>query len=180
MSFWDGTSDESYVVDVSIDPCYLELAKDCLSTQNEWLVNEEQLAKYLRSLICFLLESQQVRQGAEVSISLATDEQIHQLNREYRGIDSTTDVLSFPCDYPDARETDEFSDEEMLLGDILISPNVAYRQSCEYGNTFVEELNLLTTHGLLHLLGYDHIQDDEAEIMEALERKLLSQWSQRS
>ena len=65
------------------------------------------------------------------------------------------------------------------LGDIVIAVDVAMRQTEEFGTTFQEEIELLLTHGLLHLCGYDHIEDDEAEVMEALERRILAAWHSR-
>ena len=65
------------------------------------------------------------------------------------------------------------------LGDIIIAPDVAARQSTEFGNSFEQEVSLLIVHGLLHLCGYDHIVDEEAEVMEARERELLTAWTER-
>ena len=162
---------EDYTVDVSIDPSFHDLAVSTLADECDWLVDDSRVEDYLVELVGFLLSRQEVRAGAEVSVTLATDERVHELNREHRGIDRTTDVLSFPCDEPD-----DMVDEVILLGDIVIAPAVAWRQSREYGTTFLEELTLLTTHGVLHLLGYDHIEDDEAEVMEARERELREAW----
>ena len=66
------------------------------------------------------------------------------------------------------------------LGDIIIAPDVAAAQADEYGNSFEQEISLLLVHGLLHLCGYDHITDDEAEVMEGREKELLTAWSERN
>ena len=66
------------------------------------------------------------------------------------------------------------------LGDVIIAPDVASRQMREFGTTFEEEISLLLVHGLLHLCGYDHIEDDEAEVMEKREAEILEAWSKRT
>jgi len=112
-------------------------------------------------------------ENTEVSINFVTEEDIHELNREYRGIDSPTDVLSFECDgyEDDMPYLDGMSFE---LGDIVVSVDRAERQAPEYGLSFTDEMSLLITHGLLHLCGYDHMDEDEAHVMEERERDLLS------
>ena len=127
------------------------------------------------ALARFVLERESVSDQAEVSISFVEDDEIHSLNREYRGIDRPTDVLSFECDGYD----DDFGfveGEIFELGDIVIAPDVAERQSAVYGQTFGDELSLLLTHGLLHLCGYDHIEEDDALVMEEREHVLLSEY----
>ncbi|MBQ9041966.1 MAG: rRNA maturation RNase YbeY [Eggerthellaceae bacterium] len=111
----------------------------------------------------------------EVSISFVTDERIHELNREWRDVDRPTDVLSFECDgFDDDMPWEE--GEAYELGDIVIAPDVAQAQAPVYGLSFEHEMSLLVTHGLLHLCGYDHMEDDEALVMEARERELLSEF----
>lgn len=93
----------------------------------------------------------------EVSVTICDDDYIHQLNREYRGKDKPTDVLSFPMlefDTPDVMT---------LLGDIIISVDTATKQAEEYGNTLERELCFLSVHSSLHLLGYDHETSEEDE-----------------
>ncbi|MBD5391710.1 apolipoprotein N-acyltransferase [bacterium] len=99
---------------------------------------------------------------AEVSITLTDDDEIHKLNREYRGIDKPTNVLSF-----------ELGDD-VLLGDIYISLDTVARQARDAGISVAEHTAHMVVHGILHLMGYDHIQDDEAEVMEAREIKILN------
>lgn len=126
----------------------------------------------------FVIESEGKPASTEVSITFVTDDEIHELNRTWRGIDRPTDVLSFECDNVDDGFAPAGPDEIYELGDIVIAPDVAERQSADYGLTFSEEVSLLVTHGLLHLCGYDHLNDDEAQAMEARERELLSAfWS---
>ena len=113
----------------------------------------------------------------EVSINFVTDEAIHELNREYRGVDRPTDVLSFECDgYEGEDDLAPVEGMAFELGDIVIAPDVAEAQAPEYGLSFADEVSLLVTHGLLHLCGYDHMEDAEAEAMEARERELLGEF----
>lgn len=132
----------------------------------------------LEGLVTFVLREMNCPDNTDVSLSFVSDERIHELNREYRGIDRPTDVLSFECDNVPFEDEDIDQVMEYELGDVIIATDVATRQTHEYGTTFEEEVTLLVVHGLLHLCGYDHIEDDEAEIMEGLERKLISAWNE--
>lgn len=135
----------------------------------------------LEGLATFVLRRLEYPDTTDVSLTFVSNERIHELNRDYRGIDRPTDVLSFECDnIPfDDEEIDQVIEFE--LGDVIIATDVALAQTQEFGTTFEEEVTLLTVHGLLHLCGYDHIEDDEAEIMEALEDDLIAAWNlQRS
>ena len=132
----------------------------------------------LEELTRFVLESERRPDATEVSVSFVDDAVIAELNEKYRGKQGPTDVLSFECDGcgdgPDAPEDGVFE-----LGDVIIAPDVAERQTAEFATTFEEEISLLLVHGLLHLCGYDHIVDEEAEVMEARERELLTAWTER-
>ena len=106
---------------------------------------------------------------AELSLLLCDDATIHPLNRDYRGKDKPTDVLSF------AQREGEFAFvDDNLLGDVIISMDTTIRQATDRNHSVETELRVLLVHGILHLLGYDHIEDDEAEIMEAKEREILA------
>ena len=108
-------------------------------------------------------------QEAELSILLCDDATIHPLNRDYRGKDKPTDVLSF------AQREGEFAFvDDNLLGDVIISMDTTICQAEERAHSVETELRVLLVHGILHLLGYDHIEDDEADIMEAKEREILA------
>ncbi len=105
----------------------------------------------------------------EVNVTICDDGQIRELNREYRGIDRATDVLSFPFldfDTPDVT---------VLLGDIVISRDTAYRQAREYGHSARREFCFLAVHSALHLLGYDHETDHQRDEMEARQRMILEE-----
>lgn len=126
----------------------------------------------ITSFLEHVLNRENVPDNVEVSITFVGSSEIHDLNRSYRGIDRPTDVLSFECD----GEIAEVGGNIAILGDIVICPEVLAKQAPEYGNSEREELELLLCHGCLHLLGYDHIEDDEAEIMQAREHEILSAW----
>ncbi len=141
--------------------------------------HKEELFKELdlEGLVMFVLKQMKCPDNTDVSLTFVSDEKIHQLNRDYRGFDKPTDVLSFECDNVPF-EGEGFEDAlEYELGDIVIASDVALRQTEEFNTSFNEEITLLTVHGLLHLCGYDHIEDEEAKIMEALEDKLITAWN---
>ena len=133
------------------------------------------------ALARFVIQREGKPADTEVSVNFVTDEAIHELNRDYRGVDRPTDVLSFECDGYEG-EDDLAPVEGMAyeLGDIVIAPDIAEAQAPEYGLSFADEVSLLVTHGLLHLCGYDHMEDAEAEVMEARERELLGEFWGRS
>ncbi|WP_165246572.1 rRNA maturation RNase YbeY [Adlercreutzia sp. ZJ141] len=133
----------------------------------------------LHELTQFVLVREQQPSMTEVSINFVKDGIIAELNERYRGKIGPTDVLSFECDGIDDGMPAVGDGEVYELGDIVIAPDVAARQTQEFGTTFEEEISLLLVHGLLHLCGYDHIEDDEAEVMETREAELLAEWAKR-
>ena len=110
----------------------------------------------------------------EVDITIVDDEEIHQLNRDYRGVDRPTDVLSFALDEDDEDEPELLEGQLHLLGDIIISAETATRQAEEFGHGLEREIVYLAVHGLLHLLGYDHMVEEDKVIMRAKEEEALS------
>jgi len=112
---------------------------------------------------------QQVSEGAALTILLTDDDYIQELNRQFRDEDRPTDVLSFPAGEPMP------GNESLLeyLGDIAIAVLVAERQATEKGHPLVAELQLLAVHGVLHLVGYDHLESDEKEKMWGVQRTIL-------
>lgn len=141
----------------------------------EYRESDMRLLLDVEKLAMFVLEHEEMPVTTEVSISFVDDGAIHELNREWRGVDRPTDVLSFECDGFDD-DMPVMEDEVFELGDIVIAPDVAQAQAPAYGLSFEHEMSLLVTHGLLHLCGYDHMEDDEAQEMEARERELLSEF----
>ena len=108
---------------------------------------------------------------AEISVTFVDCEEIRELNRIYRGKDTVTDVLSFP-QYENPRESD---DPVLLLGDVVICPEIAMVQAEEYGHSDERELVYLFVHSVYHLLGYDHQEEDETVLMREREEQILSQ-----
>lgn len=117
----------------------------------------------------------EIKADITLSVSLVDNKFIHQLNKEYRKIDSPTDVISFAfLDNNVNREKLLKSTASLVLGDIYISIEKAKQQAAEYGHNIDRELSFLFAHGLLHLLGYDHMTEQDEEIMFPLQEKLLS------
>lgn len=108
----------------------------------------------------------------EVSVSLVDNGCIAAINREYRGIDCPTDVLSFSM-MEDEEVLDVNEDGEAILGDIVVSLEKALEQSLEYGHTLDREVAFLTLHGVLHLLGYDHMEENDRKRMRSREEEIL-------
>lgn len=123
----------------------------------------------IRSLAQRLLRAENCTENTEVSILLTDDGSISVLNEQYRGIDGPTDVLSFS----QHEGEDEFASEENLLGDVVISVETARRQAAEQGNELDSEIDMLVAHGLLHLLGYDHAEPEDAKVMFARQDEIL-------
>ncbi|MDR3315324.1 MAG: rRNA maturation RNase YbeY [Coriobacteriales bacterium] len=126
----------------------------------------------LEGLALYALEQEGAPEAAELSVSLVDTGRIWELNRQYRGVDAPTDVLSFECE----REAEDGLSEVVLLGDVIIAIDVAREDALTYRSSFSDEMELLLVHGILHLLGYDHVHDDEADAMEAREDALLKGW----
>ena len=111
-------------------------------------------------------------ENGEVSVTLTDNTYIHTLNRQYRGIDRPTDVLSFALNESEEPEIDGGLDVN-VLGDLIISVERAEEQSADYGHSVRREMAFLTVHGMLHLLGYDHMEDEERAEMEAEQRFVM-------
>ncbi len=111
-------------------------------------------------------------ENGEVSVTLTNNAYIHTLNKEYRGIDRPTDVLSFALNESEEPEMVD-GPEVNVLGDLIISVERAEEQAADYGHSLRREVAFLTVHGMLHLLGYDHMEDEEREEMEAEQRYVM-------
>lgn len=137
------------------------------------LPNEEKLIKEVVSRV---LEEEKVLPEVDVYITLTNNEEIHKINKEYRDVDRPTDVLSFPMYERDeiAGLKNNTDDEiEKILGDIIVSIEKVREQAEEYGHSFERELAYLVTHGMLHLLGYDHMIEEEKAVMRKREEEIL-------
>jgi len=138
----------------------------------------------IKTVISKTLETENCPYETEVNVLLTGNEEIHEANKEFRGIDRPTDVLSFPMvDYEvpsDFSCVDENPEsylnpetDELLLGDIMISVDKVYEQANEYGHSPKREFAFLIAHSMLHLLGYDHIDEAERKVMEEKQEAIL-------
>jgi probable rRNA maturation factor len=114
-----------------------------------------------------------IRPHAELCVVLIDEAESQQLNAEYRGKDYPTNVLSFPFEQPEGIDPEELGDIANIIGDMLICAQVVTREAAEQGKAPTAHWAHMVVHGCLHLCGYDHIADDEAQEMEDLERAIL-------
>lgn len=125
----------------------------------------------LTNICDVVLSDEGVHRPCYVSISIVSDDEMRGHNLEWRGVDAPTDVISLECERPD--DPDLAEDEPCELGDIVLAPAYIGRQAASFGTTVADEFRLLFVHGLLHLLGYDHLEEQDALAMEAREDELL-------
>ena len=123
----------------------------------------------LNNYIEFVIQKEKL-ENCIFNIIFVDDEYIHKLNKEYRNIDRTTDVITFALEDND----NEYEREYRILGDIYISVDTAYKQAIEYGHSNLREICFLATHGILHLLGYDHIEEEDEIVMFKKQEALLN------
>lgn len=139
---------------------YIDNRQDEITIDDELIELMEKVMKE-----CLALEEKDF--DTEISVSFVNNKEIQELNREYRNVDSSTDVLSFPM-------TDDFSLIHIpILGDIVISLEKALSQAEEYGHSFNREVAYLTAHSMFHLLGYDHMKEDEKQVMRKKEKQVM-------
>ena len=108
-----------------------------------------------------------------ITVTLTNPENIRKINKEYRNIDRATDVLSFPMFEKDELEEKDYEHID-LLGDLVISKEKVQEQSKEYGHSFERELSYMLVHGFYHLMGYDHIKEEDKKKMRPKEEKILN------
>ena len=132
---------------------------------------EEDMTELMEEAAALILEDEGVRADeAEISVTFVTDEEIRELNAQFRGIDRATDVLSFP----QFEDVQDIPDEgPAVLGDVVISLERARAQAEEFGHSEKRETIYLFVHSILHLLGYDHMEEDEKKEMRAAEAKTM-------
>ena len=133
----------------------------------------------VRKAVQFVMEYKDIPEELDVNVLIVTPEKMQEINKDARGIDSVTDVLSFPYfeyDTPGVfdREKQDWSDED-ILGDIVICAERVISQAQEYGHSQKREMTFLTVHSMLHLVGYDHMEDADRELMEAEQRVIMDQ-----
>ncbi len=142
------------------------------------------IEKQLETIVGFTLDFLKFPYESEVSVLLVTKEEIHQMNRRHRQVDQPTDVLSFPMMQYDKpadfsgqafRDTLAVSPEsgEVLLGDIVLCAEIIKEQAKEYGHSVQREFSFLVVHSMLHLLGYDHMEEDERLLMEKIQKEIM-------
>ena len=153
----------SYTISVRIEPAFADL------------VSERPVEQIARKV----LESEGVDSGSELSVVITDDKTVQDLNRRFRDRDETTDVLSFGLLSSGLDDGASFATPpgtRRQLGEVVISFPTARRQAGEAGHEVLDELLYLLTHGILHVLGYDHEQPDEAETMRKKEEATLQSW----
>ena len=136
--------------------------------QDKLIIDENIIESVEKAVKTCLLEEKN-NLNYEISVSFVDNEEIRCLNRDYRNIDRETDVLSFPID-------DDFNlgDREML-GDIIISSEKAMEQAEDFGHSILREIVYLTVHSMFHLLGYDHLEEDEKKLMRNKEKLVIKE-----
>lgn len=130
--------------------------------------NKSELEELIREAAQYTMEHEHV--SASVNITVVSQDEIQRINREFRDTDKVTDVLSFP-----ACDGSEFDFNDGFLGDIAICLKRAQEQANEYGHSLRREIAFLTVHGMLHILGYDHISQEDEAIMFPLQNKILEE-----
>ncbi|MBO5324594.1 MAG: rRNA maturation RNase YbeY [Lachnospiraceae bacterium] len=149
-------------------------------------INEEELA-LTKKVIEHILQKEGCPFDCEVNLTMTNNDGIQAVNKEFRDMDKPTDVLSFPnCDFDTPGEFSQFRDEDVyfdcfnpendyfVLGDIMISRDKMLAQAEEYGHGVTREYAFLIAHSVLHLIGYDHMEEEEAKHMEAKQNEYLN------
>ena len=137
-----------------------------------------------QNVVDFCLDYMEFPYEAEVNLTLTDDAGIHEINKEFRQIDRPTDVLSFPMlnytipgdfTFLDAEDSNDFNPDtgEAMLGDIVISVDKVFEQAENYGHSSKREYAFLITHSMLHLFGFDHMDAEEAKVMESKQKDIL-------
>jgi len=133
-------------------------------------LSEDQV-KLIETIINFIATEENVTKGSEVSVTFVDNKTIREINKEYRNKDSETDVISFALNDDESDVFDEVIPN--LLGDIIVSYPKMVQQAEEYGHSINRELGFLVVHGFLHLLGYDHMNEEEEKVMFKRQEELL-------
>ncbi len=139
-------------------------------------INQEDI-NLIETLLNFAGEKEGIKESCELSVTFVDNEAIRAINKEYRGKDTPTDVISFALEEMGEDEIEIIGgDLPRVLGDIIISVERTSEQAEEYGHSFRRELGFLALHGFLHLLGYDHIEKEDEVIMFGKQREILEQY----
>lgn len=129
----------------------------------------------IQQLLTFAAQKEDVQLG-ECSVTFVTNERIQEINHEYREKNQPTDVISFAMEEGDEMEVIGGEEMPRMLGDIIISVQIAKEQAEEYGHSFSRELGFLALHGFLHLLGYDHIKESDQAVMFGRQNAILEEF----
>lgn len=140
---------------------------------NETDYNLEEESKKITELLAFALKREKL-ENVEFNIIFVDKDTIHEINKTYRNVDRVTDVISFALE-----DNETIKLDHRLLGDIYICVEKAEEQAKEYGHSFLRELSFLSIHGLLHLLGYDHMEKSEEEVMFQKQENILNEFGIR-
>lgn len=138
-----------------------------IDDRQDYFKISDELLENIKKAILESLKVEGRSEDSEVSLSFVTDEEIHELNRDYRGVDRSTDVLSFPMEMSEFLPVD-------ILGDIIISTQTAISQAEEFNHSVDREIIYLTVHSMFHLMGYDHIEEEDKIIMRKKEEEVLN------
>ncbi|MBN8191001.1 rRNA maturation RNase YbeY [Bacillus sp. NTK074B] len=139
-------------------------------------ISEEQTS-LVRNILNFAAGKEEVEDESEVSVTFVTNERIQEINREYRGKDQPTDVISFALEELGEDEVEIIGSEiPRVLGDIIISIDRTKEQAEEYNHSVSRELGFLALHGFLHLLGYDHMEEEEEKEMFQKQKDILDEY----
>ncbi|MBD9220089.1 MAG: rRNA maturation RNase YbeY [Clostridiales bacterium] len=134
----------------------------------------DEIKEMLEKVCLKSLQYEEFNEDCEISLSIVTNDEIHDINKQFRNIDSPTDVLSFPqLTFEEGEEADVNENGEIVLGDIIISIDRAKEQAEEYGHSLKRELAFLSVHSMLHLMGYDHMVPEEEEDMFRRQKEIL-------
>lgn len=139
---------------------------------------EAKLQKNLEIAIKIAMEYEEFGDDFEVCLSFVDKDEIQRMNREFRNIDRVTDVLSFP-QYDEEGGFVGIEDEDIFIGDVILCVDKAREQALEYGHSFEREMIYLTIHSILHLLGYDHEEEEDKMQMRSREKAIIQILSER-
>lgn len=157
-----------------------------VDNRQEKLEVSDKLVEELKKVIQFALKEEEVNMECEISLLFVDNEEIRAINNETRHIDRETDVLSFPMlEYKNKKvfkemyknyefSQSDFDGDELVLGDIVLSLEKALEQSKDFNHSFEREASYLVVHSILHLLGYDHMEDEDKVVMRKREEEILT------
>ncbi|MBN1037869.1 rRNA maturation RNase YbeY [Clostridium cagae] len=157
-----------------------------VDNRQEKMEVSDEFTNHLEKVIEFALKEEDVNISSEISLLFVDNEEIREINNETRNIDRATDVLSFPMlDYPEKKvfkevytENDfseaDFDGDDLVLGDVVLSLERALEQSKEYNHSYEREASYLVVHSVLHLLGYDHMEEEDKVKMRKREEEILT------